>query len=390
MRDVSIVGIGQTPVSEHWDKSLRELGAEAALAALADAGINRVGADAIDALYVGNGYGGNVSSQTQLGALIADHAGLSGVEAFSIDAADASGGAALRAGYLAIASGAVDVVLVVGVEKLTDSIAEDRVQARNVSLDADFETVHGTTQAAVAGMLMQRYLHENNLNVTDFEGFSVNAHANGSRNPNAMFRNQLRAGAFGKAPMVAKPVSLFDQAPDADGAAAVVLVAGASAVDMVPKPVRILSSAVATDTFAVHDRSDLLWFNAVALSTQKAFNAANLQHADIDLVELHDAFTIATTLILESAGFMDRGTGWTMADNGGEAIGLSGKLPISTFGGLKSRGNPAGATGVYQVVEATMQLRGQAGDNQVDGAQTALVQNLGGMATTAVSHILGV
>ena len=198
MRDVSIVGIGQTPVSEHWDKSLRELGAEAVLAALADAGIQRTGADAVDALYVGNGYGGSISSQSQLGALIADHAGLSGVEAFSVDAADASGGAALRTGYLAVASGAVDVALVVGVEKLTDSIAEDRVRARNIDLDADFEAIHGATQTAIAGMLMQRYLHEYDLNVTDFEGFSVNAHANGSRNPNAMFRNQLRAGAFGE------------------------------------------------------------------------------------------------------------------------------------------------------------------------------------------------
>ena len=190
--------------------------------------------------------------------------------------------------------------------------------------------------------------------------------------------------------MVSTPVSLFDQAPDADGAAAVVLVAGESAVDMVPKPIKILSSAVATDTFAVHDRADLLWFNAVALSTQKAFTAANVQHTDIDFAELHDSFTIATTLTLEAAGFAERGTGWTMANDGGAAVSLNGNLPISTFGGLKSRGNPAGATGVYQVVEAAMQLRGQAGDNQVSNAQTALVQNLGGVATTAITHILGV
>jgi len=390
MRDVSIVGIGQMPVGEHWDKSLRSLGAEAALAALADAGITHNGAEAVDALYVGNAYGGTVSAQSQLGALIADHAGLSGVEAVSIDAADASGGAALRAGYLAVASGAVDVVLVVGVEKLTDSIAEERVRARNVSLDADFETVHGATQTAIAGMLMQRYLHEYGLNVTDFEGFSVNAHANGARNVNAMFRNQLRAGAFGKAPMVSAPVSLFDQAPDADGAAAVVLVASESAADMVPKPIRVLASAAATDTFAVHDRADLLWFNAVALSTRKAFTAGNVRHEDIDLAELHDSFTIATTLTLEAAGFSERGMGWQMASESGQAIGLEGELPISTFGGLKSRGNPAGATGVYQAVEAVLQLRGQAGDNQVANARTALIQNLGGLATTAVTHILSV
>jgi len=390
MREVSVVGIGQTPVGEHWAEGLRDLGAKAALAALADAGMNGLDPQAATALYVGNGYGGTVSAQTHLGALIADHAGLSGIEAFSIDAADASGGAALRAGYLAVASGLVDVALVVGVEKLTDSIAEERVRARNVSLDADFETVHGATQTAIAAMLMQRYLHEHGLQVTDFEGFSLNAHANGGHNPQAMFRNRLREGAFGKAPMVSAPVSLFDRAPDADGAAAVVLAPADQAADMIPQPVQVLASAAATDTFAVHDRADLLWFNSVALSTQKAFTAAQVGHADIDLAELHDAFTITTALALEAAGFAERGSGWQMAANNGQAIALDGQLPISTFGGLKSRGNPGGATGVYQAVEATLQLRGQAGDNQVANARLAMTQNLGGLATTAVTHIFGV
>jgi len=384
MRDVSIIGVGQVPVSEHWDKSLRMLATDAVIAAIEDAGVK-----AVDAVYVGNAYGASVSAQSQVGALVADYAGLAGVEAYGVEAADASGGAALRTGYLAVASGAVDVALVVGVEKLTDAIAGERVRGRSVSLDADFEAIHGATQPALAALMMRRYMHEYNLELSAFEGFSVNAHLNGSQNPNAMFRNKLREGAFAKAPMVAVPVSLFDGAPDADGAAAVVLVASETAQDMVPKPIRILASAVATDTFAVHDRSDLLWLKAVKQSTEKAFAQAGIDQVDVDLFELHDGFTILSALTLEAAGFAERGHGWELA-SAGEQISLTGQLPISTFGGLKARGNPAGATGIYQAVEAVLQLRGEAGGNQVADAEVALVQNLGGLASTAVTHILGI
>ncbi len=231
MRDVAIVGIGQTPVGEHWESSLRMLAAEAVHAALSDAGI-----ETIDALYVGNAFGAPFSSQSQLGALVADYSGLAGVEAFAIDAADASGGAALRAGTLAVASGVVETALVVGVEKSSDTIGTDRTRARNTSLDADYEAVHGATLTALAALLMRRYMHEYGVDLSAFEGFSVNAHANGSKNANAMYRNVLKPGAFGKAPMIAEPVSLFDNAPDADGAAAVVITSLDRAGDMVPQP----------------------------------------------------------------------------------------------------------------------------------------------------------
>jgi acetyl-CoA C-acetyltransferase len=385
MRNVSVIGIGQTAVGEHWDKSLRMLAAEAIGAALADAGLTTV-----DAVYVGNGYSGSISSQTQVGALVADYAGLVGVEAYSMDAGDASGGAALRTGYMAVASGAVDVVMVVGVEKMTDQVASDRVTSRNLSLDADFEAVHGATQTALAAMLMRRYMHEYGVTLPDFEGFSLNAHANGVGNPNAMFRKALRDGAFSKAPMVADPVSLFDVAPDADGAAAIILTASDVAADMVPRPVHIAASAVATDTFAVQDRADLMWLRAVEGSTNKALAQAAVDRSEIDLFELHDAYTILSVLALEAAGFAERGHGWELAAGAEKAISRSGEIPIATFGGLKSRGNPAGATGVYQAVEATLQLRHAAGDNQVAGAGIAMIQNLGGLATTAVTHILRV
>jgi acetyl-CoA C-acetyltransferase len=381
MRDVAIIGVGQTPVGEHWDTSLRMLAGDAIRAALNDAGQSDV-----DALYVGNAYGATFSSQQHLGALLADYVGLSGVEAYTIEAADASGGAALRTGYLAVASGAVDTALVVGVEKSSDTLASARVRARNTSLDADYEAAHGVTLPALAALLMRRYMHEYDVELEAFEGFSINAHANAKSNENAMFRNTLKAGSFAKAGMVADPVSLFDGAPDADGAATVVLSAAERAADMVPQPVQISGSAVATDTLTLPDRADLLYLKAASISAFKAYQQASILAGDVDLFELHDAFTILSVLTLEATGFAGRGYGWKAAQD--RIIGLTGSIPISTFGGLKARGNPVGATGAYQAVEACLQLRGEAGANQVRDAKIALIQNLGGLGSTAVTHVL--
>ncbi|HEX2618539.1 MAG TPA: beta-ketoacyl synthase N-terminal-like domain-containing protein, partial [Phototrophicaceae bacterium] len=350
MRQVAIVGTGTTPVGEHWDTSLRMLAADAIRAAMANANISSV-----DALYAGNAYGSSFSSQSQVGALIADYSGLTGIEALTLDAADASGAAALRAGYLAVASGAIDVALVVGVEKSTDSIGSTRVQARGVSLDADYEAIQGATLTGLCAMLMRRYMYEYGVELSAFEGFTINAHRNGSLNENAMFRNIVKAGAFARASMVADPVNLFDGAPDADGAAAVILTTAERAADLTDKPVFITGSAVATDSFALQDREDLLYLKAADYSAYKAYQQAGITTSDVDLFELHDAFTILSVLSLEATGHAHRGEGWKLAQNAGENLGLKGSLPVSTFGGLKSRGNPVGATGVYQAVEAYLQ-----------------------------------
>lgn len=383
MRKVAIIGIGQTPVGEHWDASIRMLGADAARIALDNAGLKSV-----DAVYVGNAYGASFSSQSQLGVLIADYAGLRGVETFTAEAGDASGGAALRLGYLAVASGAVETALILGVEKASDMVSTAHVRARNVSLDADYEAVHGATLSALAGLLMRRYMHEYGVDLSAFENFSINAHANGGKNANAMYRNQIKPGAFARAPMISDPVSLFDSAPDADGAAAVILTAADRAADLVPQPVEILASAAASDTLALHERANVLELNAARASVDKALRQANAARRDIDLFELHDAFTILSTLALEAAGFAEPGQGWRLAKDG--EIGLTGALPISTFGGLKSRGNPVGATGIYQAVEATLQLRGAAGANQVPEARVAMIQSIGGLGSTVFTHILSV
>lgn len=383
MNQVAIVGVGMTPVGEHWSRAIGELAEEAGRSALDDAGLTRV-----DALFVGNAYGATYNQQTQLGSLIAGELGLAGIESFSCEAGDASGGVALRAGYLAVAAGAAKTALVLGVEKATDVVGLARNTARSVSLNADYESINGATLTAMAALLMRRYMYEHDVELAQFEGFSVNAHRNGARNPYAMYRNLLRTGGFGKAPMIAEPVSLFDSAPDADGAAAIVLARADEAVDLVPKPVLVAGSAVATDSLMLQDRKEPLHFASVARSASEALRQAGLEASQLDLLELHDGYTIMTALALEAMGFSETGEGWTWAQAEGEQISLGGDLPVCTFGGLKSRGNPSGATGVYQAVEATLQLRGEAGDNQVTDAETALAQNLGGLASTAVTHIL--
>lgn len=385
MRDVAIAGVGMTPVGEHWATSIRELAYDAFQEALQNSRL-----DTVDAIYVANAFGATMSSQSHLGSLIADHIGLVGTEAYVVEAADASGGVALRTGYLAIASGLVDSVAVIGVEKASDTIAGGRVQARNIGLDADFEAIHGSTLPALAALLMRRYMYEHSIELSAFEGFSINAHNNGKLNPKAMFRNLIRAGAFEKAMMVSDPVNLFDGAPDADGAAVIILTSAESASKLSPSaPTVIISgSGVATDTFKLQDRPNMLTFDSVKLSAQKALEQAEVTIDQVDLLELHDSFTVVTALSLEALGLAKTGHGTDLAQNGATQISLNGNYPLSTFGGLKSRGNPIGATGVYQAVEATLQLRNQAGDNQVRDANIALIQSLGGLASTAVTHIL--
>ena len=381
MNDVSIIGLGQTEVKEMWSTSIRHLAWYAIEAALDDAHVSKV-----DAMFVGNMAAGQLSHQLHLGALIADFAGMRGIEAVTVEAADASGGAALRQGILAVKSGLVETALVIGVEKMTDQVGSPVTAVLSSTLDADYEAIHGLTVAGMGALLMRRYMHEYGITVDDFANFSVNAHANGADNPLAMYRNRLKAERFASAPPVATPVTLFDAAPGGDGAAAVVITSHERAQDMVPQPIRIAGSALATDTLALHDRKNMLHLRAAELSAQKAMRDAGVSHDDIDLFELHDSFTVMAALSLEAAGFAAPGEGWQLARD--MEIGRNGRIPISTFGGLKARGNPGGATGMYQVVEVARQLRGQAGDNQVANAKIGMTQNLGGSGATAVTHVL--
>jgi acetyl-CoA C-acetyltransferase len=382
MTDVIIAGIGQTAVNEHWDLSLRELGLYAMEAAIQDAGGLRP-----SALFVGNMLAPNLSRQAHLGALLADFAGLTGIEAVTVEAAGASGGAALRQGYLAVKSGLVDAALVVGVEKFTDVVGSEVEAALATTSDSDYEAMQGMTPTSQAALLMRRYMHEHHVPADGFAGFALTAHTNGAGNKNAMFQKAIKPDTYTKSGMVSDPVNMFDAAPLADGAAAVLLTRADLLPPGFPHPlIKIVGSATASDTLALHDRHDMLFFEAVYLSTGKAVKQAGIMLDQVDFFEYHDAFSIYAALSLEASGFAIRGHGWKLAADG--RIARDGSLPCATMGGLKARGYPGGATGVYQAVEAATQLRGQAGACQLANVRYGMIQSLGGPASTAVTHVL--
>lgn len=383
MRSVAILGLGQTPVAEHWEKSLRVLAGEAVFAALSDAG-----RETADGLFVGNMLSGMLNRQENLGALIADWVGLRGTEAVKIEAACGSGAAALRAGLMAVSSGAMDSAIVVGVEKMTETVGPQTTAALATAADADWEAAHGLSFVAINALVMRRYLHEYGWKHTDFGPFSINAHANALGNPNARLHDVITATDYNRARMVADPINLLDASPIGDGAAAVVLIpADTLRVHPNGQPiVTIAGSASATDSLAVHDRHDPLWLTAAATSAQKAYKQAGVGPDEIDVFELHDAFSIMAALSLEACGFAERGQGPRLGLE--NQIGLAGRVPIATRGGLKARGHPVGATGMYQIVEVAEQLRGTAGANQVAGAKIGMAQNIGGSGATIITHIL--
>jgi len=377
MREVAILGVGQTPVREHWGRSIRDLAVAAGRLAMEDAGVSR-----LDGLYVGNMTSGRLNQQRHLGVLVADFLGQWGVEAVKMEAACGSAGSAMRQGLIGVASGEMDAVLVIGVEKMTESPFSETTAALTGAADADYEVVHGVTFVGLNALIMRRYLHEYGYQQADFAPFALNAHANGAKNPLALFRQPIREKDYRQGRVVADPITLYDASPIGDGAAALLLVPAEKA----PQAVRVIGSASATDTLSVHDRHDLLWLAAAEQSAQRAYRQAGLGPNDMDLFEAHDAFSIMAALSLEACGFADRGQGVRLAQEG--AILPDGRIPISTMGGLKARGHPVGATGIYQLAEATLQLRDAAGEAQIDGAQVALAQNIGGSGATIVTHIL--
>jgi acetyl-CoA C-acetyltransferase len=380
MRQVAIIGIGQTAIDEAWDSSLRELAGNAVLSAMHDAG-----RETTASLFVGNMMSGIINGQNNLGAMLADWVGLRGAEAVKIESACGSGGAALRAGLMAVASGDVESAVVVGVEKMTDRTPHEVTAALATAADADYEVDMGVSFVGLNALIMRRYMYEYGWKHADFAPFAINSHANAMHNPFARLHQKISVEDFEKSAMIATPINLLDASPIGDGAAAVYLVPAGSLEAGAPRVV-IAASAACTDTIAVHDRADALFLTAAQKSAQEAYKQAGVMPKDIDVFELHDAFTIMCALSLEACGFAERGKGVRLALDG--EIGPKGRVPICTRGGLKARGHPVGATGIYQVVEVVQQLRGECGPTQVDGAAIGMAQNIGGSGATIVTHIL--
>lgn len=382
MRKTAILGIGQTKIDEHWDLSLREIGGNAAFAAMQDAGMEKV-----DALFIGNMLSPMVSGQNQLGTFFSDWIGLWGQEAVKVEAACASGAAALRAGLMAVASGEIDSALVVGVEKMTDKAGHDVTSALATAADADYEVEQGISFVGLNALVMRRYMHEFGWKHADFAPFSINAHDNAMHNPFARLHQRITVDQFEKSSMVATPINLLDASPIGDGAAAAIIVPAEKVASVKGRPrVVVAGSASATDSIAVHSRKDPLFLSAAYESSKRAYELAGITKDDIDVFELHDAFSIMSALSLEACGFAERGQGVRLGLDG--EISPKGRLPVCTRGGLKARGHPVGATGMYQVVEVVQQLREECGKTQVNGAKVGMAQNIGGSGATIITHIL--
>ncbi len=380
--EVVIVGIGALPVGYYFDLSLRNMAVQVILQARKEAPELEP-----QALFVGNMLAAGISHQANLGALISEYANLNGAEGNTIEAAEAGGAAALYQAMQAIRSGFVDTALVVGVEKVSDNVDAELETMLARTLDADFESETSMTLNAQAALLLQRYLHEYQVDKQSLAAFAILAHQNGVGNPLAMYRKAISSETYAKSGVIAEPMNLFDVAPYADGAAALLL----TRADLLSKnqrsaAVEVAASSLISGRLALHDRPDPLFFEPAAVSVQAACEKAGISVADLDFFEYQDATTLHALLSLEAAGFAQRGEAWKLARDG--ELNRNGSLPCQTMGGCKARGFPLAANGIYQAYEAVQQLRGEAGDCQVRGAKIGMIQALGGTGATAVTTIL--
>ncbi len=378
MREVAIVGAGMTRFGELWQSSLRDLFVEAADQALTEAGV-----DNLDGIYVGNMSGGQFVGQEHLGPLMADHLGMSGVAATRVESACASGGIALRLAFMEVASGMSDLVLASGVEKMTDGADVTNILA--TAADQENEVYHGITFPGLYAMIANAYMSADGLTETDLSAVAVKSHYHGSMNPKAQFRRKVTLDQVMQSTMVADPLRLLHCSPVSDGAAAVLLCPLADAHNYVERPVKILASGLATAPLALASRGDIAQLDAVAASAQRAYDMAGVGPDKIDVAEVHDCFSIAEICCIEALGLLEHEAAIKGAVTGCTAVG--GPMPVNTSGGLKAKGHPVGATGVAQAIEIFEQLRGEAGDRQVEGARVGLTQNMGGSGASSVVHI---
>jgi len=383
MRRVAIIGCGMSKFGEHWDSSFRHLVVEAGLKAIEDA---HVAGEKIDGGFIGTMASGSFIGQEHIGALIADYMGLNPIPITRVEGACASGGLALRQGFLAVASGMHDVVVVGGVEKMTDIPGEMVGDVLGGAGDQEWELFLGATFPGIYALMAKRHMHEFGTTSEMLASVAVKNHKHGAKNKYAQYQNEITIDTVLNSKMVADPLRMFDCSPVSDGAAAVVLVPLELASNFTKKPVEIIACAQASDTIALHSRESLTGLKATRIAAEKAYRMANLGPKDIDVVEVHDCFTIAEVMATEDLGFFKKGEGGRAALEG--RTGHGGEIVVNTSGGLKACGHPVGATGIKQAVEITWQLRGEAGERQVKGAEVGMTHNVGGSGATAVVHIM--
>ncbi len=381
MRKVYVVGSGLTSIGALWNYGLRDLIAEAGLAALDEAGVDRV-----DAIFVGNMMSGILNAQENLGAYAADYLGLSGIPAFKVEAACGSGGAAVMNAAMAIKSGLFERVLVIGVEKMSDVTAtEDVTSALATASEAEYELFWGASFVSLNALIMRAYADRYGLSEEDFGWLPILMHKNAKDVPYAQLRFPIDMEAYLKSPMIAEPIRLLDSAPTGDGAAALVL-SPSDTKNEEGVSVELAGFWSSTDTMALYTREELLELKAAKLAAKRAFEMANISPSDLDVVEVHDAFSIMGYLNLEALGIVEPGKAHEFVKSGDAE--RNGSLPVNPEGGLKARGHPVGATGVYQIVEVYRQLAGKAGSAQVPDPNVGAAMNVGGTGSNVIVTVL--
>jgi len=380
MRDVAVIGVGMKKWGELWDKSLRTIFTESALEALEDSGVDKV-----DSMYVGNMSSGLFIGQEHIAAITAEYLGQSHIPSTRVESACASGGLAVRLGYMEVASGMSDVVLVGGVEKMTDSTGPEATYALGTAADQEYECYHGITFPGLYALMARAHMEKYGTTREQMAMVSVKNHKNGSKNPLAQYPFEITVDAVLNSVKVAEPLRILDCSPITDGAAAVILCPVEMAKEMSKPVIKIIGTGHATDTIQLCDRKDISWIESTYLAAQQAYKMAGKTPQDIDFFEVHDCFSIAEICVMEALGIVEKGKGGPAVEAGLTAI--DGKSPVNPSGGLKCKGHPVGATGVAQVVEVVKQLRGECGERQVKNARTAMTQNMGGSGASTVTHI---
>jgi acetyl-CoA C-acetyltransferase len=382
MRDVAIIGVGMIKWGELWKNSLRDIFVEAAINAIDDANV-----DKIDSMYVGCMSGGLFVGQEHLGSMLADYLGQKHIAAARVESACASGGLAVKLGYLEVASGMSNIVLAGGVEKMTDVDGAGATAALATAADQEYEVYNGATFPGLYAMIARAHMDKYKTTREQLAKVAVKNHKNGANNPYAQFRMNITVDDVINSVMVADPLRILDCSPITDGAAALVMCDLETAKKISKKaPVKILGVGHSTDSIALHSRKDLTTLNSTVKAAQQAYKMADVKPSDIDVAEVHDCFTIAEVVVSEDLGFFEKGEGGCAVADGRTEIG--GEIPINPSGGLKSKGHPVGATGVAQVVEIVKQLRGEAEKRQVKDARIGLTQNMGGSGGSSIVHIL--
>ncbi len=380
MRDVAVIGVGMNKWGELWNSSHRDIFVESALLALDDAGV-----DHVDSMYIGCMSSGLFVGQEHIASMLADYLGQAPIPSTRVESACASGGLALRQGFIDVASGMNDMVLVGGVEKMTDVGGNEATYALGTAADQEYEGYHGITFPGLYALMARAHMEKYGTTREQLAMVSVKNHKNGAKNPLAQFPFEISVDDVLCSVMVADPLRILDCSPITDGAAALILCPVEKAKELGKPIIKIIGTGHATDTIALAQRKDITWLEATYLAAQQAYAMSGKKPEDIDVLEVHDCFTIAEICVTEAVGYFEKGKGGEAVEKGLTAV--EGEKPVNVSGGLKSKGHPVGATGVAQAIEIVKQLRGEAGERQIEKARIGMTQNMGGSGASTLVHV---